>query len=310
MIASVVAELGARWVGPQLPSWRGADTKDVIMVGHSTRLWGMAEGVRNNAGATATINEAGLRGWLPEGPREEGEQRIMVLGDSTFFGHGVNDEETLQAVLEGRLQARGLNARVLNGGVPGYSTEQTRLVMEEVGWDMDPSLLVLGNLWSDNNWDLFRDKDLLRTARVFHGPLARSSFYQLLAGFLDRLGGGDGAHIVTWTRTSEWPEEGVRRVSLRRYAENLDWLAREAARRGVGVLVLQPANVEVVGSNDPDSGFSWAPYFEAQRALASPPTSPTANTSPSTTVASNAVRSSPGQTSHVCDRPSTRPPRS
>ena len=44
------------------------------------------------------INAQGLRGTLPTGDESE---RIMVLGDSSFFGFGVADDETLSAGLRG-----------------------------------------------------------------------------------------------------------------------------------------------------------------------------------------------------------------
>jgi len=116
---------------------------------------------------------------------------------------------------------------------------------------------------------VFRDKDLLRTQGKFHGnPLAQSHFYRLLGGWIDRLRGGDGARIITWTRNSEWPTDGKRRVSLQRYVENLDALAREGARRGAGMVLVRPVNVEVVEGMQYDGGFSWDPYVESQLRLA------------------------------------------
>lgn len=268
LVVALVAEGVARLVAPEAPTWRGADTGAVVMVGHPTRLWGMGPGVRQNAGTIATIAPIGLRAPLPDGPRPAGRERVLVLGDSTYFGHGVADDATLEAHLQARLRGDGLDVEVLNGGVPGYSTEQTRLLLDEVGWGLEPTLLVLGNVWSDNNFDHFRDADLLRTSAAFaRNPLARSAFFQLLAGAVDRLRGGEGAHLVTWTRRSAFPAEGVRRVPLRRYAENLDAMVRAAAARGVGVALLTPANVGMVEGTAPRP-TSWDPYFEAQAAVA------------------------------------------
>jgi len=72
----------ARVVGPLTPTWQGNDPGGVIMVGHPTRLWGMGPGRRDNAGATATISEIGLREPVPTTPRPAGRQRILLLGDS------------------------------------------------------------------------------------------------------------------------------------------------------------------------------------------------------------------------------------
>jgi acyl-CoA thioesterase-1 len=92
---------------------------------------------------------------------------VLVLGDSSFFGHGVREAETLPAQLEQALRARGVDARVQNFGVPGYSSIQSRALLDEQGWAADPDLVLIGSLWSDNNIDGFRDADLLAiTARV------------------------------------------------------------------------------------------------------------------------------------------------
>jgi len=259
------AEWIARDMGLQIPSLRRENNNQIIMIPHPTRLWGMAEGVKENAGAKATINKLGLRGEIPTQPRQAGEQRVMIFGDSTFFGHGVEDDETLSVLLEDILQEQGIEATVINAAVPGYSTEQVRLLLDDVGWDLEPTLLIMGCLWSDNNWDFFRDRDLLRTQGKFHdNPLASSHFYQLLSGKIDQLKGGEGARIVTWTRTSEWPSTGKRRVSLQRYAENLDAITQEAARRGAGMMLLRPVNVEGVEEIPFDGGYSWDPYTETQ----------------------------------------------
>ena len=268
LVFLLLAERISRTLGPVTPGWRAHDKGAVVMVGHPTRLWGMAPGVRQNGETTATVDARGLRAPVPEGPRVAGRERILVLGDSTFFGHGVPDDQTLPVHLERRLRADGVDVDVVNGGVPGYSTEQTRLLLDELGFGLDPSLLVIGNLWSDNNYDHFADADLLLTRdRYADNPLARSAFFVLVTGALDRLRGGRGAHVVTWTTRSEWPEEGVRRVPVQRYAENLDAIAREAAARDVGVVFLAPLN-RSMAEGASDGGASWQVYYDAQEAVA------------------------------------------
>jgi lysophospholipase L1-like esterase len=262
-------ELGARSMDPQIPMLRDSENAAEIMIGHPTRLWAMSPGVRHNAGAMATIHASGLRGEVPEGPRASGEERILILGDSSFFGHGVEDAETMAVRLAAGLQDLAPSVRVINGAIPGYSSEQARAMMDDIGWDLEPTLLVIALLWSDNTWDLFRDGDLLKTARTFYkNPLARSRFYQMLAGAIDRARGGTGAHIVTWTQESEWPDQGVRRVDVHRFATNMDHLVVEAARRGAGVVFVAPVNVEMVNPRRPGESFSWTMYFDAQAAVA------------------------------------------
>lgn len=264
----LIGEGAARVVGPTAIGFRGGDPGATLMVPHPTRLWALGPGPRQNAGITAMIAENGLRGTMPEGPRAKGEERVLVLGDSSFFGHGIADEATIAVQMQTRFREAGVNATVINGGTPGYSTEQSLRLLDEEGWQLEPTLLLVCNLWSDNNTDGFRDRDLLRTADVQRdNPLMRSSLVGLVAGWLDRARGGTGAHLVTWTRTSEWPEARERRVPLQDYAANLDRMARLAREHGAGVAFLAPANQGLVDDHFKE-GAGWDPYFAAQAEVA------------------------------------------
>lgn len=267
-LAALGAELAARTVDLDGPRWRSEARAGVIMVGHPTRLWGMAPGLRDNAGAKATISESGLRAPLPEGPRSPDTERVMVLGDSTFFGHGVEDDETLPMQLAVALRSRGTVVEPINGAIPGYSTEQSMLLLQEQGWDLEPSLLIIGSLWSDNNVDGFRDADLLRTAAVHnHSALGRSAFYKLLVAWIDTMRPESQARMVSWTTTSDWPESGSRRVPLARYVENLDRIVRDARDRGIGAAFIAPANDGMVSRRFRGTA-GWDPYFDAQAKVA------------------------------------------
>ena len=264
----LMAEGVARVVGPQIPEWQGGDQGSVVMGGHPTRLWGMNTGHRQVGTVAAFINERGLRGELPTLPRPEGRQRIMLVGDSTFFGHGIEDDQTILAQTVARLSRAGLDVDGVNGGIPGYSSEQTRLLMEEDGWDLEPTLLLIGNLWSDNNFDHFRDADLLRTRRMWmENPLSRSSLYLVLSALVDQATGDPQARIVTWTRTSELPDYGIRRVPLQRYAHNLDTMVRDAHARGIQAALVSPVNRQMA-EQEVGLDVAWGPYFDAQAAVA------------------------------------------
>lgn len=85
------------------------------------------------------INEDGFRGpRIPES-RVEGRYRILVLGDSYVFGHGVEQEETFCSLLATMLPG----TEVLNFGVVGYSTDQELLLLRDRGLRYHPDLVVL-----------------------------------------------------------------------------------------------------------------------------------------------------------------------
>ncbi len=271
----LIAEGVSRPLVSWAPEWRAGDNAGVLMVGHPTRLWGFGPGIRSNGpGVSATISLRGLREPEPELPRPAGRSRVLVLGDSTFFGHGVEDDETLGRQLEAQLKAGGLDVDSANGAISGYSTEQTLLLLEEDGWALDPTLLIIGNLWSDNNSDGFRDMDLLRTVQLnAENPLAASAFFQLMVQAVDRWGGGDGAQVVTWPTDGTYPDKGVRRVPLNRYAQNLDTMVQLARSRKVGVLFLAPCNQGILAGHY-TAGAAWDPYFATMAAVAAHHTVP------------------------------------
>lgn len=263
---ALVAEGGARVIGATLPGW-SAGVGGVMMIGSDTRLWAMAPGTWPNGATQATVNAWGLRGEVPEVPRPAGRQRILVVGDSSFFGHGIADDQTIPVRLEAELRAGGADVDVFNGAIPGYSTEQTLRLLDEVGWRHEPTLLVVGNLWSDNNIDAFRDVDLLQSVGSRTNPLMRSAFVTLAASWIDRVRGGTGAHLVTWTHDSTWPTDQDRRVALQDYAHNLDTMVHRAREHGAGVAFVAPVNRGLAEGRYRE-GAIWDVYFDAQAQVA------------------------------------------
>ena len=253
----LVVEGLARLAAPMLPEWRRADNDAVMLTGHPTRLWAMAPGTRENAGELAFINPRRLRGPEPQLPRPQGRRRLMLLGDSSFFGHGVADQRDMGSVAVAQLPDTDL----VNGATPGYSIAQGTVFMEEEGFSLEPTVLAIGHLWSDNTWDAFHDEDLLASAAfAARNPLAHSAALRLLAS---ALGGADQGRIITVSKLEPFPEGRVRRVPLPRYATLLDELVREAADRDVAALFIKPANRQSLTERG-----HWQPYYDAMDAVA------------------------------------------
>lgn len=97
---------------------------------------------------TSHVNARGLRGaaLAPKGP---GTRRILAVGDSFTFGHGVQDDEAYPAVAERVLRARGRDVQVLNAGVPGYNTDQAYTWMLRDGLVLAPDVVLVGIHCSD-----------------------------------------------------------------------------------------------------------------------------------------------------------------
>ena len=97
-----------------------------------------------------TTNFHGLRG--PDYPREKptGEYRILLLGDSYTDGYSVDQHEIVGEVLQRRLSlASARRVRVINAGMPGYSTDQELLYFRTEGKKFSPDLIVVMFYFND-----------------------------------------------------------------------------------------------------------------------------------------------------------------
>ena len=230
----------------------------------------MTPGTQKQFGATVTIDALGMRAT----DTSQDSQKWLILGDSSFFGHGLDDDGTLHHHLEKSLKAEGAEIDVLCGATPGYSTLQTLDFMNEVGWDLKPNVLVIGNLWSDNNFDHFQDAQWMaelnrpqnRTLRSLRQSHAFIQLTRLLRpDLLNASTPEANPHAkISWVRDPF--ADGKRRVPLPLYIETLSTLIIEAKSRDIGVLLIQPANrhrLDIV-----DVEVTWDPYFKSQRAVA------------------------------------------
>jgi len=231
-------------------------TGSTFMRPHPTRGWSMSPGTVESAGVSVEIDAAGLRACPPAA-----SPLLLTLGDSSIFGHGLADSDTLHGQLGA---ATGGAFRACTAAVPGYSSLQTRVFLDEQGWAMGPAVLVIGNQWSDNQFDYFPDATLLG---ALGGPsggveavLIESALYRFLAGVLGR----PTTYSVYWKSRDSWG--GVRRVPLDQYADNLRWMLGEARSRGVGVVFLTLANRRTLQHESVHE--PWTPYVAYRAALA------------------------------------------
>lgn len=258
LVLLVAGELAARAALARLPV-----RPPGMMVPHPTRIWGLEPGEHFLAGASVTITADGLRA-VPPNPSPV---RIVTLGDSSMFGHGLTHEETLHAWLGHFLASQGVQAQVHCGGIPGYSTEQSLQLMEDVGWSLQPDALIIGSLWSDFQTEYFTDRVWMA---ALHSPTQRLE--RLLSGTalwrwarLQVAGpqaAQQGGLPVGWVREPLPATQS--RLSLEEYAENLQRLGREARERGALPVYLTPCHVaDLRGLPVP-----WKAYVQAQRQAA------------------------------------------
>jgi len=264
----LVAEaLVPRFFPAQLQAWQAPPPTDQpgapYMPGNPYLLWELAPGVREERGLEVHINHLGLRGPEPVQPKPPGTRRLLVTGDSSVYGDGVPDGATFTEVAAARL---GPPVDAVNAGIPGYATWQTLNLLRMRGLALQPDLVVVANLWSDNNFDSFVDRDLITAYAAYRegpvaslrGLLAHSEVYRLLDWELRVRRRAEAVHKVGWMLGR--PEKvGARRVSIQDYAHNLQALVDLARVHGAEVLFVELANDEDL-AGPPSQHAAWLPY--------------------------------------------------
>ena len=94
-----------------------------------------------------TINRVGLRSPEPLAPGTR--PRVLVLGDSQTFGHGVGDEAPYPRRLQGLFEARGAAVEVVNAGMQGFSSDQSFKLFAKRLRGLEPDLVVFAHYWND-----------------------------------------------------------------------------------------------------------------------------------------------------------------
>ncbi len=258
------AELQAYEAPPRSPQ-QGAPN----MLGNPYLLWEIAPGVRDEQGVRITINSRGLRGPEPEVPKPAGMRRFVTTGDSSVFGFGVEDDEVFNRVAADRL---GPGVEGLCGAIPGYSSYQSINLLRMRVLDLDPDLIVIANIWSDNNFDSFVDKDLLTEYRAYKEGfvsrsrrlLTRSAIFRLIDWQLRVKQTAVNIQKVGWMLGRDY-QVGKRRVQIDEYARNLQTLVDMARSNGAEAMFVMLANEEDVPKVEGGPGAAWDPYRQVMR---------------------------------------------
>lgn len=125
-----------------------------VQVPHATRFWTLAPNAEGRFFFNEWVpkryrdvpfrtNSLGLRD-VEHGPKAPGEYRIVMLGDSFAMGWRTPLEETMAKQLETALAAL-LPERpvtVVNAGVAGYGPWQSRDLLRELGFLLEPDLVI------------------------------------------------------------------------------------------------------------------------------------------------------------------------
>jgi lysophospholipase L1-like esterase len=134
-----------------------------------------------NPGATSeiyTINSAGFRDHEYPLEKKPGVFRIVMLGDSIVWGHGLTLQDTIAKQLEALLnKASDRPFEVLNFGVSGYSTQQEVELYRVKASRYDPDLVIVGYCLND-----FEESSVEGDAfrHLYYGIFSKSYFFDYL----------------------------------------------------------------------------------------------------------------------------------
>jgi lysophospholipase L1-like esterase len=145
LLLLAILEGGSRLVNPVAipttlvfrfePGWEGRSQYDRLL------FWRMRPGIEHDG--EIYTNSLGLRG--PEIPaKQPGEYRILSLGESTTFARRLPYEKSYSARLEAELAPLvGGEVRVVNAGVPGYTSFQGYQYLRHTGISLEPDAVLI-----------------------------------------------------------------------------------------------------------------------------------------------------------------------
>ena len=126
----------------------------------------------------ARINSQGLRdAETPE--RRAGDARVLVLGDSMTFGHGVGDDETYPNQLEALFRRQGADVHVINAGIKGYGTDHAYRFFVTRLRSLRPDLVIFAFYTNDLPDDIDRPLYALEAGRLVPLDATRHRIYRI-----------------------------------------------------------------------------------------------------------------------------------
>lgn len=195
------------------------------------------------------INSLGLRDDEIQ-DRSQFDFRIVIIGDSMTFGHGVQMQEAFPNVLEALYRERDEDRRVdvVNAGVKGYGTDQYYALFQKRLRRLRPDLLIVAFYQNDLADNILHPLFKLEGGQLIPVDPTEDELYrigrvnELLPGFLR------STRVARWTihrlvdSTTRRPGNGELNERLRveplKIRLEIDDLAETGRREGFDVLVL------------------------------------------------------------------------
>jgi len=237
-------EVGAMWIAPHRPLTEGgAHSAETAMRASDVLGWEAVPGPSRafSVPGGTVVGAEGTRNPPPKA-KPAGGLRLLTLGDSTIYGVMIRDGEVFSDVAAAALSRRlGRPVDALNGGIPGYSSEQARRLYERRLRDYQPDAVVIATQWSDSQLGPMPDSMMYpESGAALRRFLQHSALVRLFGGLLS---GWVPGRDVAWKLSAE---PGVRRVPPSAYRANLRRLAAIAREDGAEpVFLMLPCDRDV-----------------------------------------------------------------
>lgn len=230
---------------------RRSPTLGMVLAPHCTATWDDAS-LSGSRSTTFRTNSLGLRGREVD---DDGAVRILALGDSSTWGWQVAEEASYPEQLQRLLDARygPGRYRVINAGIPGYTSYQGLTFFAEVGRALRPQIVIIAYGFNDSirapevTAALARQRRLLPLLRADDVLLEHSRLWGWLRMRLSppepRPGGGRPTSLLApataWADTAPSLRVPVRNV--RAYLTFMVQLARSDGARPLLLSFIGPA---------------------------------------------------------------------
>ena len=121
-------------------------------------------------------NSQGMRDQAYTVDKPAGTFRIALVGDSIGAGWGVDVEHRFESILERTWNARsraasGQAVEIVNCAVPGHSPGQRWSHFSQIGWPMNPDMVIYESNAADVGWDERRLRFLLARGIGWDSPI-------------------------------------------------------------------------------------------------------------------------------------------
>jgi lysophospholipase L1-like esterase len=178
-------------------------------------------------------NSEGFR--TEEIPIQKGKNvyRIVLLGDSSTFGWGVNQDERFSKLLEDKLNSvqDSKHYEIINLGIPGYATEHGIAVFDRYALRYSPDMIILsfgpndGKLISKDAKEALKSRHWIRDLKEFLRNFATYRlFRKVLLSFYNPFD-----TLVQAQKNS--PKEPF--ATIPEYQKNLEYIIDKGRERGI-----------------------------------------------------------------------------